>query len=197
VDTEEASARERILATAARLFYERGFGAVGVDLIVAEAAVAKTTLYRHFPSKDDLVVAWLEHANADFLTWFDTAVAGRAAPARRLARFFDAVEALATGPTCLGCTFQASAVEFPDPSHPAHVAALAHKAAVRARLRDLAAEAGAHDPGGLGDGLLMLLDGAFAAARMYARPDSPASQVAATARTLIHQATARPRPTRQ
>ena len=185
--------RERVLTTAGRLFYERGFGAVGVDLIVAEAGVAKTTLYRHFPSKNDLIVAWLERANAEFLLWLDDVVDSKVAPTRRLTTLMEAVEHLATSPTCLGCTFQVSAAEFPDVSHPVHAVAVAHKETIRARLRLLAAEAGVDDPAVLGDGLLLMLDGAFAATRMYGT-SSPASALAATAAALIRQATRR-RPT--
>ena len=194
--TESSRGRERILSTAGRLFYERGFGAVGVVLIVAEAGVAKTTLYRHFPSKDDLIVAWLERANAEFLGWLDDVVDSEVAPARRLATLFEAAEHLATSPTCLGCTFQVSAAEFPDVSHPVHAVAVAHKEAVRARLHHLAAEAGSGDPAVLGDGLLLLLEGAFAATRMYGT-DSPASALAATAGALIRQGTRRRAPARR
>jgi AcrR family transcriptional regulator len=179
------SGRERVLATAAQLFYERGFHAVGVDLIIERAGVAKTTLYRHFSSKDDLIVAYLEDANSRFWAWFDAGIDPTAAPRQRLVGLFDAVEQLATSPACLGCTFQAAAAEFPEPDHPGHATALTHKQAVRARLCQLAADTGAPDAAGLADALLLLMDGAFAAARMY-RQSSPASQIAAAARLLIH-----------
>src|SRR5438105_7138598 len=86
---------------------------------------------------------------------------------------FDALANLAASPSCLGCAFQATAAEFPEPSGAGHATALAHKEAVRARLRQQAADAGAADPTLLGDALLVLLDGAFALARMYG-PDNPA-----------------------
>jgi AcrR family transcriptional regulator len=172
------------LGTAAQLFYEHGFHAVGVDLIIERAGVAKTTLYRHFNSKDDLIVAYLEDANSRFWVWFDASADPTAEPRQRLIGLFDAVEQLATSPACLGCTFQATASEFPEPDHPGHATALAHKQAVRARLHDLAHDAGAADASGLADALLLLMDGAFAGARMY-RQSSPAQQVAAAARVLI------------
>jgi AcrR family transcriptional regulator len=176
--------RERVLRTAADLFYERGFHAVGIDLIVQRAGVAKTTLYRHFPSKDDLIVAYLEDANARFWAWFDGAIDRDRPPRDQLLGLFAAVAKLATSPACLGCTFQATAAEFPEPDHPGHATALAHKQAVRTRLRGLARDAGAAHPAALADGLLLIMDGAFAAARMYPR-GSPATQAAAAARTLI------------
>ena len=182
--TDLVSARQRILDTAAGLFYEHGFHAVGVDLVIERAGVAKTTLYRHFGSKDDLIVAYLTAANERFWAWFSSSI-DPAAPARdQLVALFDAVQKLATGQACLGCAFQVTAAEFPQHDHPGHTVALAHKQAVRAGLRALAAEAGAINPGALADGLLLVMDGAFAAARMYRR-SSPASTVAYTARVLI------------
>jgi AcrR family transcriptional regulator len=184
VPGEVRSGRESILAAADALFYERGFHAVGVDLIVARAGVAKTTMYRHFPSKDDLIVAYLDRADERFWVWFDASLDPHAKPEHRLAGLFDALANLAVSPTCLGCAFQATAAEFPEPSRAGHATALAHKEAVRARLRQLASDAGAADPASLGDALLMLMDGAFAAARMYG-PDNPAAGVGSAARSLI------------
>lgn len=178
------SGRERVLQTAAELFYERGFHAVGVDLIVDRAGVAKTTLYRHFPSKDDLIVAYLEDADTRFWTWFDGAVDADLPPREQLVGVFEAVAKLATSPACLGCTFQVTAAEFPQTGHPGHTVALAHKQAVRQRLRSLARAAGATDPAALADGLLLVMDGAFATARMYRR-SGPAAGATIAARALI------------
>lgn len=188
MSSEPRSARERILDTAAELFYAHGFHSVGVDLVIERAGVAKTTLYRHFPSKDDLIVAWLERANAQFWAWLEESMAVGDAPAVQLVHLYDAVEQLTTSPKCLGCAFQVTAAEFPEPAHPAHGVALAHKEAVRARLRQLAAQAGADGADVLGDALLLLMDGAFAAARMYG-PSSPATHVGTAARILVETAT--------
>jgi len=178
------AARERILEAAGRLFLRDGFRAVGVDTIIAEAGVAKMTLYAHFPSKDDLIVAYLERANEQFWEWLDGASAGVDAPRARLVAMFDAVGKLANSPQCLGCTFQGTAAEFPDPEHPGHRVALAHKQAVLARLRALAREAGLRAPEALAEQLLLLMDGAWVAARMFG-PHNPAGQVATAARALI------------
>lgn len=188
----DASARERVLAAAGELFYERGFHAVGVDLIVERAGVAKASLYRHFPTKDDLIAAYLERANEGFWAWFDAQDDPSASPGDRLVGLFDAVGELATAPACLGCTFQVSAAEFPDRGHPGHAVALGHKEAVRARLRALATEAGADAPDALADALLLVMDGAFAAARMYG-PGNPGRHAGAAARALLaaHSATSR------
>jgi AcrR family transcriptional regulator len=185
-------ARERILEAATRLFLRDGFRAVGVDTVVAEAGVAKMTLYAHFPSKDDLIAAYLERANEQFWHWLDAAVAGVEDPRDSLMAMFDAVGKLANDPQCLGCTFQGTAAEFPDPDHPGHRVALAHKQAVLARLGTLAQEADLRDPEALADQLLLLMDGAWVAARMFG-PGNPSAQVAAAATTLI-EAHSRPEP---
>lgn len=191
---ENESHRDRVLRVAGELFYEHGFHAVGIDLIIERAGVAKATLYRHFPTKDDLIAAYLDDANQHFWSWLDSVIDPVSPPVERLAQLFDAVASLATSPVCLGCTFQVTAAEFPDPSHPGHTVALAHKQAVRERLHELAAAADAKRPDDLADGLLLLMDGAFAAARMYG-PDNPGRSAATAARALIAASTPARRPT--
>lgn len=181
------SARQRVLDTAATLFYRDGFRAVGVDAIVAESGVGKMTLYRHFPSKDDLIAAYLSEANLKFWDWAEAAMAPFAnRPHRQLLAFFEALQELVSKPTCLGCPFLNAAVDFPEPGHPGHQVALAHKQAVRARFRELAQQAGARSPKTLADQLLLLMDGAFMAVRMYGPPlANPAAGVSGAARVLI------------
>jgi AcrR family transcriptional regulator len=184
IETLELSARDRILETAIRLFYRDGFRAVGIDTIIAEAGVAKMSLYRHFPSKDDLIVAYLEESNRRYWEWLDAEIAGIEEPSARLIGMFETIEKLATSPECLGCTFQGTAAEFPDRDHPGHQVALTHKNTVRERFIALAREAGLKEPEALGDQLLLLMDGAWVAARMFG-PDNPARGLAAAASTLI------------
>jgi AcrR family transcriptional regulator len=182
--TEDLPVRQRILDTAQRLFYRNGFRAVGIDTIVAEAGVAKMSLYRHFPSKDDLIVAHLEESNRQYWEWLDGAVAHLDDPEEKLIGMFEAIEQLATSPDCLGCTFQGTASEFPDRDHPGHQVAQTHKKKVRDRFARLAGEAGLRDPKELANQLLLLMDGAWVAARMFG-PHNPAAGLAATAGTLV------------
>jgi AcrR family transcriptional regulator len=181
---KETSARERIMETAQRLFYRDGFRAVGIDTIVAEAGVAKMSLYRHFPSKDDLIVAYLEESNRQYWEWLDGAVADIEDPIDKLVGMFEAIEKLSTNPECLGCTFQGTAAEFPDRHHPGHEVALAHKRSVRDRFAELAREGGLAHSERLADQLLLLMDGAWVAARMYG-PDNPSAGLTAAARMII------------
>jgi AcrR family transcriptional regulator len=179
-----ASPRERILDAAAKLFYRDGFVSVGVDTIIAESRVAKMTLYRHFRSKDDLIVAYLERADEQFWAWFDKWLDGGPS-SEQLVNLFESLGKFATSPQCFGgCMFQHAAADFPDVDHPAHRIALEHKSAVLARLLDLAQQAGASDPPALSAQLLLLMDGAFVAARLFGTR-SPAAHVGVAAAALI------------
>ncbi|MDA0243378.1 MAG: TetR/AcrR family transcriptional regulator [Chloroflexi bacterium] len=178
-------ARERILETAASLFYREGFRAVGIDTIIAESGVAKMTLYRHYPSKDDLIVAYLERAHTKFWQAIQQAIAPYAGqPVRQLEAIFEWVAHIAISPTCLGCTFMGAANEFPELTHQGHQVGLAHKRAVLNLLAELAAEAGARQPTVLAAQLLLLMDGAWNAARMFG-PGNHGAEAASAAQTLI------------
>lgn len=178
------STRDRLLDTAARLFFQHDYRAIGVDTIVAESGVGKMTLYRHFPTKDDLIAAYLRDTNDKFWVWFDEAVSAVEDPRGKLLAFFEALEKLATTPTCFGCPFLNAVVDFPEREHPGHVIALEHKQAVRARFCQLAEAAGAGDAAILADQLFLLMDGAFMAVRMFGT-ESPALRVAQAAQALV------------
>jgi AcrR family transcriptional regulator len=185
------SARDRILDTASARFHRDGYHAVGIDTIVAESGVAKMTLYRHFPSKDDLIAAYLERANAEYWAWLEGAIADVEDPKSKLAAAFDATAKLATSSSCLGCTFQAAASEFPALDHPGHRVALAHKRRVVDWLAGLARDAGLLEPDVLAEQLLLLMDGAWVAARMFG-PGNHAGHAGRAARALIDAHEARP-----
>lgn len=182
--TSDRPARERILDAASELFYREGYHAVGIDTIVERSGVAKMTLYRHFSSKDELIAAYLERANVEFWTWLEGEIAAVDDPQARIVAAFEATARLATSPHCLGCTFQGAASEFPDLDHPGHEVAIAHKRRVLDRFAGLARDAGLEDPDGLARQLLLLMDGAWVAARMFG-PDNHATSVVAAARVLV------------
>ncbi|MEM9517278.1 MAG: TetR/AcrR family transcriptional regulator [Actinomycetota bacterium] len=177
-------ARERILGAAGPLFYEFGFAAVGIDRIIAEAGVAKASLYAHFDSKDDLVVAYLRESNDAFWAWIDGSVDPDTNPADALVEIFELIEAQATSSSCFGCTFQVTAAEFPDVAHPAHAVAADHKRSVLARFASLARAAGARAPDTLAAHLLIVMDGAWADARVFGA-DNHVAGLGDMARTLI------------
>lgn len=155
-------ARERILNTAKELFYEQGIRAVGIDTIIERSGVAKMTLYRHFPSKDDLIVAYLEELDRCHWAWFDAAIARHPGqPRRQLLDVFDALIDKLSVPEYRGCAFSNVVTEFPDASHPSRRVAHANAEKTRARLAALAREADAPNPEALGNQLALLLDGAY------------------------------------
>lgn len=177
----KGGARDHILDIAGHLFYEHGIRTIGVDTIVAQAGVAKTTLYDHFPSKDHLIRAYLEVQDAVFWQGFDGMVADHADnPRAALQAIFAALEAQIATPQSIGCPFLSAVAEFPELDHPGHQVALAHKQQLRERLAVLATEAGVAAPQLLADQLLMLLDGAFASKRVFRSDTSPAAQLSHT-----------------
>lgn len=183
-DPPQPTPRERILETASRLFTASGYRAVGIDTIIRESGVAKMTFYKHFPAKDDLIAAYLDRAAAGFWNWWNRVTAGHETPRAQLEAAFEGVAKLASSPQCLGCAFMHAAAEFPDADHPGHAAALRYKTEVLARLQALTAAAGAAQPDGLAQDLMLVMDGAWAAARMFG-PGNHAARSAATARVLI------------
>ena len=180
------SPKDRLFQTAARLFYQHGYQAIGVDTLAAESGVGKMTLYRHYPSKDELIVAFLRHSHAEFWDAFER-ITGDATTARgQLLAFFEALQGYVQTPACYGCPFLNVVTEYPESDHAGHQAALEHKQAVQARFTQLSAAAGARQPKALANALVLLMDGAYMAARMFGRsPGNPAADVAAAAEQLI------------
>ncbi len=160
--SSEISPRERIMMTAATLFYKEGYRAVGIDRVIAESGVAKATFYKHFPSKDDLIVAWIERAETYSADAF--AMTGAREP---LFAYVDQVIKIAASPNCLGCTFQGSAAEFHDPAHPAHAASIRVKQNVLAHLQDLAKRQGVAEPKKAAELVFLLVEGVWASVRMF------------------------------
>jgi AcrR family transcriptional regulator len=176
--------RTRILETAAKLFYAGGYRAIGVDRLIAESGVAKMTFYKHFPSKDDLIAAYLEQSSQNFWHWIESITQDQPDPRLQLEQIFAGVTNRAIQPACLGCAFMAAALEFPDLEHQAHKVALNYKKDVLAKLTELSIASHALEPEVLGAGLMMLMDGAWSAARMFG-PGNHAKHVLAAARALI------------
>lgn len=181
--------RERVLKTASKLFYREGIRAVGVDRIAAEANVSKMTLYRHFPAKDDLVVAVLEARDEPARAVLAAASTAGPTPRDRLLGGFAMLERWFLSSGFRGCPFMNASLELADPGHPARAVAERHKIATRDHFRTLAREAGAPDPDGLADQLAVLFDGAIAQAQMR-EPSAVARSALAAATTLVSAALA-------
>jgi AcrR family transcriptional regulator len=170
--------RDRLVATANELFYHRGFNAVGIDQVIAEAGVSKTTFYKHFESKDDLLVAAVEQRDRwERDAWARAMVKlGGKSPRGQLLALFDVLDVWFNDPSFNGCIFINAASEFPNPNDPVHQAAAKHKHATRDHIRDLAARAKAHDPEAFADAYMILFEGTLIMRQVHGRND--AAQIA-------------------
>lgn len=155
-------ARDRILATAAELFYQRGVHAVGIDEIIDRSGVAKMSLYNNFESKDALIVAYLRARHDKWMAWLKTAVESRGGPPRmRLLAVFDALAEWCGSKEYRGCAFINTAAELCEPKHPARAVCREHKESLRAYLEQLAADANLKHPSKVAGQLLILVEGAI------------------------------------
>jgi len=191
------SPRARLLATADRLFLERGIRAVGIDLVLAESGVAKASLYRWFRSKDELVAEWLRTRDSAWFSWFDAEVARIKDPAQRIAEAFSFLVRWVAGRSFTGCAFVNARVELRQPDHPAMVVAQAHAERLRAFFVDTAKQAGFARPARTGAALYLLFEGVLASA-MGAAPDSRTREARiAKEAALALWAASRPGPARE
>ncbi|CAN5396708.1 TetR/AcrR family transcriptional regulator [soil metagenome] len=168
------NARDRLLDTAINLFYANGFHAVGLDAILEETGVTKTTFYKYFDCKEDLIVAAIQTRDAWEGAAWDRAVRQLAGddPRARLLGYFDVMDIWFNDPSFGGCIFINAAAEFSDPRDPAHQAAAAYKARSRALFRDLAAQAGANEPETLADLYTAILEGTLIMRHVHNRNDA-------------------------
>lgn len=167
------SARDRILEVASRLFYQHGVRAVGIDTIIAQSNVAKMTFYKHFKSKDSLVVEFLKRRDELWRDWFESTVS-RLAPnaADRPLAIFDALGERFSRNDFRGCAFINTMVEMADGDHAAHQAAAAHKQKVQLIVRSLLSRAGVKKSEELSTAFLLLMDGAIVTAVREGKPGS-------------------------
>ncbi len=155
--------KERLLYAALNLFYAYGFHAVGLDRILQEVGVTKTTFYNHYESKDDLILA----AVAKQDEWEQAAFARRLQekagfdPKKLLLAMFDVVDEWFNDPRYRGCLFLLASQEFPNPKDPIHKAAAKHYVASEASVRQMAEAAGVDDPDTFAQEWVVLLQGAL------------------------------------
>jgi AcrR family transcriptional regulator len=177
--------RDQLLETAWQLFYRDGYHATGIDRILASAGVAKMTLYKHFRSKDDLILAVLEKRSDQFRESFSRFLQSKkGTPEQRLLGVFDWLINWVKSKEFRGCFFQKAMAEYQSIHDPIHQAALAHKAAFRAEIGRLAKEAGLANPKKLSDQLALLVEGAIVSAHATGSP-APAKQARNAAGSLI------------
>ncbi|WP_211233168.1 TetR/AcrR family transcriptional regulator [Solirubrobacter soli] len=159
---KDSEPRTRLLATASRLFYTEGVNSVGVDRIVSEANVTRATFYRHFPGKQDLVLAYLQSAH-DVIEQRIAAALEIEDPKARLSALGEDIAAQLRSPGFGGCAFIKVASEFDDPDEPIRRAVSAHRAWFAETVRTAFADAGHARPDDAARHFIMLRDGAMVA----------------------------------
>jgi len=182
------SKRDQLIQRALTVFYKDGFHAVGMDKIAKETGVSKTAIYKHFRTKDDLILATLRLRDEQFRNWIIRRIEEFAdTPAERILASFDALEEWFLEPTFMGCMFIKAASEFQDSDSSIHAICAEHKRILERYLIDLARQAGARSPEQLGAQILLLQEGAIVVAAMM-NPKKAAADAKAAAAVLLAQA---------
>lgn len=179
------SSRERLIEAATALFYEHGFHAVGLDQVLEEVGVTKTTFYNHFESKDELIVAVLAHKDAQDVEQWTKIMRERGGsdPRRQIMALFDILAEWFEEPGFRGCMFINAAVEFPSPNDPIHVTASHHGESMYKVICARAKEAGAAEPELVAKQISMLLSGALVS--RHVELDQSAAQTARAVGELL------------
>jgi AcrR family transcriptional regulator len=162
-ETRPSEARQRLLGTAIGIFYANGIHSVGVDRIIAEAKVTRATFYRHFPSKDDLVVTYLREVHQMERVALTAAIAAQPTAADSLLAIANTIAGNIKRPGFRGCAFLNAAAEFPEVDHPVHQEILAHRQWFLNTLTTLMAQVAEESSDAAARHFVMLRDGAMAA----------------------------------
>lgn len=159
--------RDELVRKALDIFYRNGFHATGMDKIVREAGVSKTSIYKHFRTKDDLILAVLRLRDENFRNWLYRRIDETAeTPKQQLLVMFDALHEWFTLPEFRGCMFIKANAEFQEPENPIYVQSAEHKRMLYEHFSEVAQKAGAENPKELSRGLMLLAEGAIVMAAM-------------------------------
>ncbi|MEU7588844.1 TetR family transcriptional regulator [Micromonospora sp. NPDC049230] len=162
-----SEARSRLLSTATKIFYAEGIHSVGVDRIIAEAKVTRATFYRHFPSKEDLILAYLREVHRMDRGAVGAAIAANPPPADPLLAIAGAIAEGIQSPGFRGCAFLNAAAEYPDADHPVHREIIAHRQWFLDTLTTLMAQVHKETAEPAARHFVMLRDGAMAAGCLF------------------------------
>ena len=182
--TPSGVVRARILETAASLFYLHGIANVGINEVIEKAGVARMSLYHHFSSKDDLILAVLDHISAQRIQAIGKALSGCHTPESRLLAIFLILKETVNEETFRGCAFINAAIERAKPEDPIHARVAKHKRMIQEIFLKLAKEGGAESPDVLSRQLMILWDGAITQSYIHQDPEIVSFAVDA-ARKLI------------
>jgi AcrR family transcriptional regulator len=161
----QPSKRDELVQNALKVFYRNGFHATGMDMLVAETGVSKTSMYKHFRTKEDLILAALRLRDEQFRNWLYRRMEELAGPPHeQLTALFDALQEWLEEPGFRGCMFIKASSEYQDASHPIHKQSADHKKMIENHVSAIAAKAGASQPHDLARQLLLLVEGAIVTA---------------------------------
>jgi AcrR family transcriptional regulator len=166
--------RMRLIEAATRRFYRDGFRNVGIDQVLTDVGISKTAFYKHFESKEDLMLAVLVDQNRWIQETFERMVRerGGASPRKQLSALFDVVEDIIMTEKFQGCIFVNASMEFPLPHEPAHKAAAQNKQDVEEMVCRIAKEARAADPRALAQELCLIMEGAYVTRHVSSNPET-------------------------
>ncbi len=166
--------RQRLVEAAVRRFYRDGFRSVGIDQILSDVEISKTAFYKHFESKEDLMLAALEKQTAWAQNIFQTMIRDRGGNTAlgQLHALFDVVEHIMESDDFHGCIFVNASMEFPLPHEPAHILAAKGKQAIEEVIYNLAVEAGAPNPVALAQELCLIIEGAYVTRVVTGKPST-------------------------
>ena len=165
--TNRSDVRHRIVETAERLFYTHGIRAVGIDRIIAEAEVAKMSLYYHFKSKDELILAVLQYREQQVEQMFTKSIDRHVRKGKdRLEAFFSALKQWFKSPGFRGCSFINASVELADSSHPAAKFAASHKQRFHGLVEECLVDRGGEKAAAYAPAVGLVVEGAIVSAVM-------------------------------
>ena len=183
-----ASRRDHLVQTAMKLFQRNGYHATGIEKILSTAGVSKPTLYRHFDSKDELILAALRRWDEESRAWLTQEMDSRGTtPREKILSLFDALAVWFETVGFQGCMFINATVEFADQDNPIHRMAAEHKRTFAVQVRDLVAASGARDPGEVTERLMLVMEGAIVTAHTHGRSDA-AHRARAMAEVILSDA---------
>lgn len=166
--------RQKLVEAARQRFYRDGFRNVGLDQIISDVGISKTAFYKHFQSKEDLMLEvltaqdqWLQQRLLQMIREI-----GGDSASRQLHAVFDVVEQIIESEDFFGCIFVNAAMEFPLPHDPVHEAAARNKKAIERIIHDIAERAGVCDPPALAKDLCLVIEGAYVTRHVTADPDT-------------------------
>lgn len=177
--------RDELIRNALKIFYSNGFNATGMDLVAKETGVSKTSIYKHFRAKGELILAVLRLRDEDFRNWLFRRMEDLAdTPKGQLLAVFDALEEWFVADGFQGCMFIKASAEFQKKDDAINRQSYAHKELLADHFTLLAERAGYDDPAGLAREILILKEGAIVLAAMSHDP-APARQARAIAARLL------------